>query len=91
MDTPEHQATASQQSTQNAFKVVDCDVHPYVKDGIKSVFPYMPEAWQQRFTRKRAVVGAYYSSDIGIHKEMEYKGNTILQEYAGTDVSPKTD
>ena len=40
---------------------------------------------------KRAVVGAYYSSDIGIHKEMEYKGNTILQEYAGTDVSPKTD
>jgi len=38
---------------------------------------------------KRAVVGAYYSSDIGIHKEMEYKGNTILEEYAGTDVSGK--
>jgi hypothetical protein len=40
---------------------------------------------------KRSTVGAYYSSDIGIHKEMEYKGNTILQEYVGTDVSARTD
>lgn len=39
---------------------------------------------------KRGTVGAYYSSDIGIHTEMEYKGNTMLQEYAGTDVSAKT-
>ena len=58
MDMPEKQPSTGQQRTQSAFKVVDCDVHPYVKDGIKSVFPYMPEAWQQRFTRKRAVVGA---------------------------------
>lgn len=26
---------------------------------------------------------AYYTSKIGIHQEMEYKGNTILEEFAG--------
>jgi hypothetical protein len=36
---------------------------------------------------KSRTVQAYYTSDIGIHKEMEYKGNTLLQEYVGTDVS----
>jgi hypothetical protein len=36
---------------------------------------------------KRATAGAYYSSEIGIHKEMEYKGNVLLQEFAGIDVS----
>jgi hypothetical protein len=36
---------------------------------------------------KSRTVHAYYTSDIGIHKEMEYKGNTLLQEYVGTDVS----
>lgn len=28
---------------------------------------------------------AYYSSKIGIHQEMEYKGNTILEEFVGFD------
>jgi hypothetical protein len=27
----------------------------------------------------------YYTSRIGIHDEMEYKGNTLLAEFAGTD------
>ena len=36
---------------------------------------------------KSRTVHAYYTSEIGIHKEMEYKGNTLLQEYVGTDVS----
>jgi hypothetical protein len=36
---------------------------------------------------KRSTAAAYYSSDIGIHKEMEYKGNVLLQEFAGIDVS----
>ena len=34
---------------------------------------------------KGATVGAYYSSEIGIHQEMEYKGNTLQQEYAGEE------
>jgi gluconate 2-dehydrogenase gamma chain len=29
---------------------------------------------------------AYYSSKIGIHQEIEYKGNTMLNEFVGFDV-----
>ena len=36
---------------------------------------------------KSRVVHAYYTSEIGIHKEMEYKGNTYLAEFVGFDVS----
>ena len=36
---------------------------------------------------KQTTVNAYYSSEIGIHKEMEYKGNTLQEEYSGIDVS----
>jgi hypothetical protein len=34
---------------------------------------------------KGSTVFAYYSSDIGIHKEMEYKGNVIQETFAGYD------
>ena len=36
---------------------------------------------------KSRVVHAYYTSEIGIKQEMEYKGNTYLAEFVGTDVS----
>jgi Gluconate 2-dehydrogenase subunit 3 len=36
---------------------------------------------------KQRTVNGYYSSEIGIHKEMEYKGNTLQEEYSGIDVS----
>ena len=36
---------------------------------------------------KAKVVHAYYTSEIGIKQEMEYKGNSYLAEFAGTDVS----
>jgi hypothetical protein len=36
---------------------------------------------------KSRTVQAYYTTEIGIKKEMEYKGNTLLQEFFGTDVS----
>jgi hypothetical protein len=36
---------------------------------------------------KSRVVKAYYTSEIGIHKDMEYKGNTYLAEFVGLDVS----
>ena len=35
---------------------------------------------------KRATVRAYYTSKIGIHQEMEYKGNVYLKEFAGTEL-----
>jgi len=38
---------------------------------------------------KSKVVQAYYTSEIGIKQEMEYKGNTYLTEFVGEDVSGK--
>jgi Gluconate 2-dehydrogenase subunit 3 len=29
----------------------------------------------------------YYTSAVGIHDEMEYKGNTMLEEFSGTDAA----
>lgn len=34
---------------------------------------------------KRMTIRGYYTSKIGIHDELEYKGNRILQEYVGCD------
>jgi hypothetical protein len=34
---------------------------------------------------KRMTVKGYYTSRIGIHDELEYKGNRILKEYVGCD------
>jgi len=38
---------------------------------------------------KSQVAYAYYTSKIGIHDELEYKGNTYLKEFSGEDVSQK--
>ena len=48
-----------------------------------------PGTPEERFfvTLKTAVVDAYYTSEIGIKQEMEYKGNTYLPEFVGEDVS----
>jgi uncharacterized protein len=45
-------------SAKHTERIIDCDVHPYVKGGLESVYPYMPTAWKERFIRKRANVGA---------------------------------
>src|SRR3546814_18351227 len=37
--------------------IVDCDVHPVVKGGLKAVFHYMPAAWRHRIETKGASVG----------------------------------
>jgi len=40
---------------------------------------------------KRMTVMGYYTSKIGIHDELRYKGNRVLQEYVGCDdPSPAT-
>ena len=38
-------------------------------------------------TLKAAVIEAYYSTEIGIKNELEYKGNTFQKEFSGYDVS----
>jgi hypothetical protein len=46
-----------------------------------------PETVGQRFfvELKSWTVRGYYTSRVGIHDEMEYKGNTFQSEYAGID------
>jgi len=31
-----------------AFGTVDCDVHPHLKDGLRSLHPYLTDAWRRR-------------------------------------------
>ena len=47
-----------------------------------------PKTPEEVFFRelKHATAHAYYTSKIGIHQEMEYKGNVMLQEFAGYEV-----
>ncbi len=47
--------------------------------------PKLPE--EQFFAElKQQTARGYYTSKIGIHQEMEYKGNTYLKEYVGEEV-----
>ena len=48
-----------------------------------------PEKPEELFFRelKGRTAHAYYSSKIGIHTEMEYKGNTSLKEFVGYDAT----
>jgi hypothetical protein len=34
-------------------------------------------------TTKEATIRGYYTSEIGIHKELEYKGNRVVAEFVG--------
>jgi gluconate 2-dehydrogenase gamma chain len=48
-----------------------------------------PRSDEERFfgELKRWTARGYYTSRIGIHDELEYKGNTVLAEFVGTDVA----
>jgi hypothetical protein len=48
-----------------------------------------PTKAQDRFWEqlKDTTAFVYYSSSIGIHQEMNYKGNVILQEFVGFDAT----
>jgi len=48
-----------------------------------------PEKPEEQFfvELKSRVVHAYYTSEIGIRQELEYKGNTYQAEFTGIDVS----
>jgi hypothetical protein len=32
---------------------------------------------------KLATIDGYYTSEVGIHKDLRYKGNTVLAEFPG--------
>jgi hypothetical protein len=46
-----------------------------------------PRSDAERFFKelKTWTARGYYTSSVGIHDEMEYKGNTLLMEFEGTD------
>jgi gluconate 2-dehydrogenase gamma chain len=48
-----------------------------------------PQTDEARFfvQLKRRTVKGYYTSRIGMHDEMNYKGNTMQEDYSGIDVS----
>ena len=47
-----------------------------------------PKSAEERFfgDLKKATTGIYYTSKIGIHDDIQYKGNTLLTEFVGEDV-----
>jgi Gluconate 2-dehydrogenase subunit 3 len=49
-----------------------------------------PKTAEARFfvALKRRTVRGYYTSRLGIHDEMNYKGNTMQEVYSGIDVTP---
>jgi len=48
-----------------------------------------PKTPEEVFFRelKRATVRGYYTSKIGIHQDIEYQGNTMLDEFVGYEVT----
>lgn len=50
-----------------------------------------PKTTEEKFfvELKSRVAHAYYTSKIGVHDELEYKGNTYLKEFVGEDMSGK--
>jgi hypothetical protein len=52
----------------------------------------MSELPEVRFFKdlRSMTIDGYYTSKIGIHDDLEYKGNVVLQEYVGCDDAPKT-
>jgi len=51
-----------------------------------------PKTDAERFFKelKTWTARGYYTSSVGIHDEMEYKGNTLLTEFVGTDPATLT-
>ncbi len=50
---------------------------------------WRPETEPEKFFTqlKQTTAFAYYSSSIGIHQDIDYKGNVILQEFVGYDAT----
>jgi predicted TIM-barrel fold metal-dependent hydrolase len=35
-----------------SVQIIDCDIHPQLPQGLQSLFPYLPDAWQDRFATR---------------------------------------
>jgi uncharacterized protein len=57
------------------FTIFDCDIHPNVKGGMPGLFPYMPEAFKQRFQRKHASL-----MDLALTMRFQHPKGTAWRE-----------
>jgi predicted TIM-barrel fold metal-dependent hydrolase len=59
----------------SVLKIIDCDVHPTVRGGIASIYPYMPEAWSRRFIRKNASMAS-----IALTTKYQHPNGSAIRE-----------
>jgi len=75
---------------------VESNKHPFVKANKNAQISLLkklakpddePKTAAEKFFHqlKSATVFGYYTTDIGIHKEIEYKGNVIQEQFSGYD------
>jgi predicted TIM-barrel fold metal-dependent hydrolase len=54
---------------------VDCDIHPHLRNGLRDLLGYMPEAWRQRIGAGHASSGwakEVYASEFSVPKNVLY-------------------
>ena len=68
-----------------AGEIIDCDVHAVVAGGLKSIYPYLDRAWQQRLETKGASVGL---GALPPRLAVPNGGNAIRADAATPDGAP---
>jgi predicted TIM-barrel fold metal-dependent hydrolase len=79
---------AERRRAKSAVRVLDCDVHPTVRGGMQSIYPYMPEAWSRRFVRKNASMASLALTTKYQHPNgsaIREDTRTSAQEVGGSD------
>jgi predicted TIM-barrel fold metal-dependent hydrolase len=77
MDLPQN---LERPNTTQTHGIIDCDVHPLLADGFASLYPYMPNAWRERFLRKRAA-----QAIPGLTMRFAHPNGTVVREDARTE------
>lgn len=64
------QLGSGNESREEGFAIIDCDVHPYLPNGISSVLPYAQSGWRERLTDHAAALlpGSRYAHPVGTNR-----------------------
>src|SRR5262249_9867250 len=95
-ETAPRQAAAPQE---RKLLTVDCDIHPRLRNGLRDLLRYMPEAWRQRIGGGHASSGwakEVYASEFSVPKNVLYvnpvgvmRRDTILEDGAVPASNPR--
>jgi hypothetical protein len=81
------EAEASRRGTAAFAKMAPADVEALLTELSRNEKPAegvtQTPAEQFFVTAKQATIHGYYTSEIGIHKELRYKGNQLLADFQG--------